>query len=232
MNSESVRSGPDITDGPFEETRDLYDRAGIGGVAGFGSWPAVVVVDFQYGFTSTESPVGGDFSEVIDRTLELLAVAREAACPIVFTTVAFPAGTENTLRWLDKMQSMRSFIAGSRWCEIDDRLGRRDDEPILPKVASSGFFGTPLSAILTSFGVDTLIVVGCVTSGCVRATVVDGVSNGYRVIVPFECVGDRSAQPHEASLFDIESKYGDLMSVDDVCAALKGISGRKGEGQR
>jgi maleamate amidohydrolase len=232
VSNDPPRTGANQPQSAFDATRDLYGRAGIGGVAGFGLSPAVVVVDFQYGFTSPDSPAGGDFSAVIDRTVELLAVAREASCPIVFTTVAFPAGTENTFPWLDKMQSMRSFIAGSRWCEIDERLQRRIDEPILPKVASSGFFGTPLSAILTSFGVDTLIVVGCVTSGCVRATVVDGVSNGYRIIVPIECVGDRSAAPHEASLFDIESKYGDLMSVDDVCAAVKGIRGRKGQGQR
>jgi nicotinamidase-related amidase len=229
VSDDAARSGSD--DGTFDETRDLYNRAGIGGTAGFGSSPAVIVVDFQYGFTSTESPAGGDFSEVIERTVELLTVAREAGCPILFTTVAFPAGTENKLRWLDKMQSMRSFIAGSHWCDIDHRLQRRENEPILPKVASSGFFGTPLSAILTSFGVDTLIVVGCVTSGCVRATVVDGVSYGYRVIVPFECVGDRSAAPHDASLFDIESKYGDLMSVGDVCAAIKEVSARNDQGQ-
>jgi len=107
---------------------------------------------------------------------------------------------------------------GSEWIEVDPRLGRRDDEPVLAKAFASAFFGTPLAAMLS--GHDSLIVAGASTSGCVRATVVDAMQHGLAPIVPRECVGDRWPAAHDASLSDIESKYGDVVPLDDVVAIL------------
>ena len=120
------------------------------------------------------------------------------------------------------MPGLRELVEGSRWCEIDERVRPEPDEPVFRKRAASGFFGTPLAPFLAAGGCDTLVVTGCVTSGCVRATAIDAVSHGYRTIVPRECVGDRAQGPHEWNLFDIDSKYADVEPLEGVLAALDG----------
>ena len=115
---------------------------------------------------------------------------------------------------------MRYLAEGSRWVEVDPRLRRRPTEILVNKKYASAFFGTALASTLNALRVDTLIVAGCTTSGCVRATVVDGLQYGLRVIVPRECVGDRAPGPHEANLVDIDGKYGDVMPLARVLAKL------------
>jgi nicotinamidase-related amidase len=122
--------------------------------------------------------------------------------------------------------SLRRLRRGSRWVAIDPRLRPRRGELVIEKRYASAFFGTPLASTLHAAGVDTLIVAGCTTSGCVRASVVDGLQHGLRVIVPRECVGDRAAGPHEANLLDIDGKYGDVTSLAEVLAYL--ARGRQG----
>jgi maleamate amidohydrolase len=119
------------------------------------------------------------------------------------------------------MPGLGALVEGSHWCEIDARVRPREAEPVWVKRASSAFFSTPLQTFLIGHGVDTLIVTGCVTSGCVRATVVDAVSYGYRVVVPEECVGDRAEGPHAWNLFDIDSKYADVEPLARVLEALR-----------
>jgi maleamate amidohydrolase len=104
--------------------------------------------------------------------------------------------------------------------EIDPRIAPADGEIVFNKKVASAFFGTPLVSQLASRGVDTVILTGCSTSGCIRATAVDAVSYGFRVIVPEECVADRADAPHRANLFDIDSKYGDVVGVDEVLEHL------------
>jgi len=106
-------------------------------------------------------------------------------------------------------------------CDIDGRVEPIADEPVFEKQAASAFFGTSLVSYLVGAGVDTVVVSGCVTSGCVRASVVDAISWGFRTIVPEECVGDRAAGPHTWSLFDMDSKYGDVEPLEDVIASLE-----------
>jgi maleamate amidohydrolase len=204
----------------FEHAALIYSRSGIGNRVGYGRRAAVVVVDLQNGFTDPGCPVGGDLDAVVGATRQLLDAARNAGLPIAFTAIAFQEGTLDREPWLRKMPGLRELVEGTRWCEIDSRLEPRSEELIVRKRAASGFFGTHLASFLAASGVDTLVVTGCVTSGCVRATVIDAVSHGYRTIVPEECVGDRAQGPHEWNLFDIDAKYADVEPLERVLKQL------------
>ena len=204
-----------------EDAREIYSRSGIGSRVGVGDRPAVLVVDLQYGFTDPAAPLGGNLDEVIEATQSLLTVARHNAFPVAFTAVAFHETQLESTTWLRKMPGLRSLITGTRMCEIDGRVEPIADEPVFEKQAASAFFGTSLVSYLVGAGVDTVVVSGCVTSGCVRASVVDAISWGFRTIVPEECVGDRAAGPHTWSLFDMDSKYGDVEPLEDVITSLE-----------
>ena len=193
----------------------------FGGAAGFGERPAVVVVDLNLGFTEPSSPLACDLDDVLLRTSTLLGVARRRNVPVFFTTVVYDAvGEAAAAVFLRKVPALRLCAPGTQWVELDARLGRLASEPILAKAHASAFFGTPFAAMLA--GRDTLVVCGASTSGCVRATVVDAMQYGFAPIVPRECVGDRSSRAHEQALSDIEGRYGDVRSVEEVIAALGG----------
>jgi maleamate amidohydrolase len=204
----------------FGDAAEIYSRSGIGNRVGFGRRAAVVVVDLQTGFTDPACPVGGDLDDAVAATGRVLEVARGRGLPIAFTVIAFQLGTLDAEPWLRKMPGLRELVEGTKWCEIDPRLDPRPDELVVRKRAASGFFGTPLATFLAASDVDTVVVTGCVTSGCVRATVIDAVSHGYRTIVPEECVGDRAQGPHEWNLFDIDAKYADVEPVERVLDQL------------
>ena len=193
--------------------------ADFGGAVGFGSRPAVVVVDLNYGFTDPSSPLACDLDAVLDSVCGLLATARSASVPVFFTSVVYDeVGEAAAAVFLRKAPALKLCRPGSRWVEIDARLGRLLDEPVIEKSGASAFFGTPFAAMLA--GRDTLVVCGASTSGCVRATVVDAMQHGFAPIVPRECVGDRSDRAHEQALSDVGGRYGDVMGVDEVKAAL------------
>jgi nicotinamidase-related amidase len=179
----------------------------------------VLVVDLQNGFTDPASPLGGNLDDVVAATAALLTVARATGLPVAFTTVTFQEGQLDMV-WLRKMPGLASLIAGSHWCEIDNRVKPEPHEPVYGKQAASAFFGTSLVSFLIPARVDSLIVTGCVTSGCVRASVVDAVSLGFRTIVPLECVGDRATAPHDSNIFDMDSKYADVVPLETVIQAL------------
>lgn len=204
-----------------DDAAEIYARSGIGHRVGFGRRPALVVVDLQNGFTDPACAVGGELDEVLTATAVLLDEARSAELPIAFTAVGFDQFERETSTWLRKMPGLAVLTKGSHWCEIDQRVSPGSREPVYLKRASSAFFGTPLLTFLTATQVDTLVIAGCVTSGCVRATAIDAVSYGFRPIVPAECVGDRAERPHETNLFDIDAKYADVVSLDSVIAAIR-----------
>lgn len=205
-------------------TIDLYRSRGLGARVGFGERAAVVVVDFIVGFTDPKSPLAGNFASELRATKALLNAMRGRGLPVFFTTTAYDKAMTEAGVFVRKVPSLAVLQRGSRWVGIDASLKRRKDEIVIEKQYASAFFGTPLASTLHAQGVDTLIVTGCTTSGCVRATAVDGLQHGLRVIVPRECVGDRAKGPHEANLIDIDGKYGDVMSVDDVIARVKSNS--------
>jgi maleamate amidohydrolase len=203
-------------------TASVYDRAGFGRSVQRGSRPAVVV-DFSYGFTDPSYPTGADLSAPVLATARLLEAARAGGVPVVFTTIAYDPGQIRDLAWLKKATGMAALELGTRLVDVDERLAPRTDEHLVVKTGASAFFGTALASYLASVRADTVIVTGATTSGCVRATVVDAVQHGYPTLVPRDCVGDRAQAPHDASLFDINEKYGDVVDSDDVLAYLQGL---------
>ncbi|MGW3411921.1 isochorismatase family protein [Streptomyces sp. NPDC000888] len=208
-----------------QETERTYARAGFGAPVRRGSRPAIVVVDLTRGFTEESFPSGADLTEVVGATGELIEAARPAGVPVVFTAIAYtPAEAEgDAVVWLQKAQGMRALLEGSEEVEVDPRLPREPQDHLIVKKGASAFFGTSLAALLTGLGRDTVLVCGATTSGCVRATAVDAVQSGFSVLVPRECVGDRAPGPHEANLFDIQAKYGDVIDLKDAVAYLDGL---------
>ncbi|GAA1789180.1 isochorismatase family protein [Planosporangium flavigriseum] len=205
------------------ETLATYDRAGFGASVRRGVRPAVLVVDFTYGFTDPTYPTAADMTAQIEATRVLLEAARSKGVPVIFTTIAYDRGQLTSIAWLQKARGMAALEAGSRLVEIDERLSPRDDESIIVKTGASAFFGTPLASVLAGLQVDTLIVTGATTSGCVRASVVDAVQSGYPTLVPRQCVADRAQGPHDASLFDMNEKYADVIDVDEALAYVRGL---------
>jgi maleamate amidohydrolase len=205
-----------------DSTRKLYEDRGLGGRQGAGTRPALVVVDLNRGFTDPDSPLYCDTDSAVEATARLLAAAREAQLPIAFTTIQYDeAGKRVAKAFIDKVPSLLTLAAGTRWPEIDERITPLADEPVLLKLFASAFFGTPLAPMLAAAHCDTVIITGASTSGCVRATAVDGMQYGYRVVVPREAVADRAPGPHEANLFDIDAKYGDVISVDETLELIR-----------
>jgi maleamate amidohydrolase len=209
-----------------EATRRVYERARLGGSVQLGTRPAVLVVDFSCGFTDPECALGSDLTQEVEATKRLLDTARAKGVPVIFTTIGFEPSLKDGGLWLEKVPSLGDLQVGSHWVEIDPRLERRDDETILLKKGASAFFGTNLAAILISQAIDTVVLCGATTSGCIRATAVDLLQHGFPTVVPRECVGDRAQAPHEANLFDIQAKYADVVTVDDVRAYVESMPER------
>jgi nicotinamidase-related amidase len=203
-----------------ERTLEQYRKKGLAARVGFGRRPALLVVDFIVGFTDRRSPLAGDFDREVEATRRLVVAARRARVPVFFTTTAYDPGYREAGVFIRKVPSLRYLREGSRWVAIDPRLAPRAEEIVVNKKYASAFFGTALASTLHALRVDTLIVAGCTTSGCVRASVVDALQHGFRAIVPRECVGDRAAGPHEANLVDIDGKYGDVTGLESVLARL------------
>jgi len=213
-----------------EEAREVYAKARLGESVTLGSQPAVLVVDFSCGFTDPECTLGSDMTEAVEATRRVLDAARAKGLPVVFTTIGYEPSLMDGGLWLQKVPSLGDLQIGGRWVEIDPRLEPRDDETIVLKKGASAFFGTNLPSILISQGVDSVVLCGATTSGCVRATAIDLLQYGYPTIVPRECVADRAQAPHEANLFDINAKYADVVSVDDALEYLESVPGKLGAG--
>jgi len=206
-------------------TGDRYGRAGFGARVNRGDRPALLVVDLTEGFTDPSYPSGTNLDSVIRETNRLCAAARIISAPIIYTSIAFtPAElVDGTVTWLDKAPGMKVMKAGSPAVEIDQRLSVQSEDLVLYKKGASAFFGTRLSDYLKEHSVNTVVICGATTSGCIRASAVDAVQSGFSVLVPQECVGDRADGPHEANLFDIDAKYGDVVGVEDMLDYFTGL---------
>jgi nicotinamidase-related amidase len=197
----------------------LRDR-GLGGTMGFGERPALMIVDMQKGFTDPDSPLGATADREMEAVRRLLESARSTGVPVVFTAVRYAAGAVDAGVWARKIPGNLLLVEGSELVELDPRLERRPDELVLYKKLPSAFFGTGLDGHLAALGVDSVVIGGLTTSGCVRATAMDACGHGLRPSVVREAVGDRRELPHLASLFDIELKYADVVSVEDAVVHL------------
>ena len=191
------------------------------GRIGFGQKPAIVVVDFINAYTRPGSPLyAPGVVDAVRASIDLLDIARRNGILVVYTRVIYsPHGMDGGI-FVRKVPVLRKMVEGEPLADIVPELPPAPQDVIINKQYASAFFGTSLAPLLTSQGVDTLVVTGCSTSGCIRATAVDGMQYGFRVVVPKECVGDRHPEPHEANLFDIDSKYGDVVSKAEVMEYL------------
>jgi nicotinamidase-related amidase len=205
---------------PAPDSAEFFAARGFGVTIGFGQRPAVVVVDLINAFTDRDMPLGADLDAVVAQTADILDAARDAGAPVYFTTVEYSADLADAGVWFRKQRALSTLIAGTPAVEVDERLGRRGSEGLLPKKYASAFFGTDLASRLTAGSIDTLIITGATTSGCVRCTAVDAVQLGFRPMVVRDAVGDRSPAAHNQSLFDLEQKYADVVTADAVIAYL------------
>jgi maleamate amidohydrolase len=213
---------------PADE-QDLYARGGWGGTVGFGRHPALLVVDMYTAFVDPAYPFSSPSAPATVRAIQtLLTAARESACPVFFSKAQRRTIPAERGRW-KVTGSQHPIMANPDAYEIVPPLRPRDDESVVVKSAPSAFAGTDLLSYLVYHNIDTVIVTGTVTSGCVRDTVLDAFHYNFRVIVPHECVCDRGMTSHKVTLFDIHMKYGDVVPMAEVLAYLKTV--RRGERQ-
>ena len=192
---------------------------------GLGHKPALIVVDMINGFTDPACPLGCECPDVVAANSVLLDAFHRRRLPVYFTTVVYHGNTEAQV-FRQRLPALNVLTPGSRWVAIDTRLQREPQDELIEKQWASAFHATDLDRRLRERGVDSLVVTGLTTSGCVRATAVDGLQYDYPVMIPREAVGDRNSQAHEANLFDLNAKYADVAALTDVIAALPDTDAR------
>lgn len=186
---------------------------------GLGHRPALLLVDMINGFTDPNCPLGSEADAVVEANRRLLAAFRAKGLPVAFTTVVY--NDDNQARvFRDRVPALNVLEPGSHWVEVDSRLQPNAGEPLFEKQWASGFFKTGLDEYLRGKNVDSIVVTGLTTSGCVRATAVDGLQNDFKVVIPRQAVGDRNAAAHRANLFDLNAKYADVVDLDQVLEAI------------
>lgn len=181
--------------------------------------PALLVVDMINGFTDPACPLGTHCPEVVAANIELLTTFRQRGLPIFFTTVVYHSQQQASV-FRAKVPALNLLEPGSGWVDVDARMARQASEPLIEKQAASAFFGTDLDKQLRALQVDSLVVTGLTTSGCVRASAVDGLQNNYQTVIAREAVGDRNPEAHQANLFDLNAKYADVLSLNEIIALL------------
>lgn len=195
---------------------EMYRERGFANRIGFGERPALLVIDFIKAFTDVSHPLGSDLDKEVEATGQLLQIFRERSLPVHFTTIAYEDGFASGGVFVKKVPSLKLLKIGTSAVEIDERLQPKTNEIVWTKQYASAFFGTSLAATLTWQKVDTLLIAGCTTSGCVRASAVDSCQNGFRTIVVRDCVGDRSPTAHAQNLSDLDAKYADVLSLKET----------------
>jgi len=208
-----------------DEVREYYADHEFGGSVGFGDRPALLVIDLINAFTDPATNLGSEVSAVLDATSRLLDAFRAHDLPRYFTTVAYEDSFGDAGVFVEKVPALRELRLGTDAVEVDSRVAPEGTERVILKKYASAFFGTDLATELTTDRADTLVLCGVTTSGCVRASAVDGLQHGYNVLVPRDAVGDRAEGPHRANLFDIDAKYGDVVTTDEILAHLRETSG-------
>ena len=201
----------------MEEIREMYRKSGMGSNrVGYGERPAVIVVDFQKGMPAIN--VGVDMGPEIEATRIVLDKAREKNIPIVFMVTGYDDNNFNGGLWTKKMPCLAGWRTDGEECELDDRLGYtpNPNEHIVVKRYCSSFLCTGLASFLNAKQIDTLIITGCSTSGCIRATTTDAMCNGFRAILPRECINDRTEITHEVNLMDMDTRFCDVVHMEEV----------------
>lgn len=206
-----------------DELGVFYVETGLAGRVGFGTHPAVLVVDMQVQWNDPGRRLGSDMSQTLEAAATLLDAARAREVPIVYVWSAWLADDTDTGRWSAKIPALPDIELGTHGAEIHPDVAPVAGDTLVLKKGPSAFFNTPLEAVLHQLGVDTLLICGASTSGCIRATTIDALQYGFRAIVPEETVGDRAVAPHEANLIDIDAKYADVVSLSRVLEYMDGL---------
>jgi maleamate amidohydrolase len=209
---------------PGRSASDLsadYDRAGFQGQLGFGTSPALVIIDMARAYFNPSSPLYAGVESALESTIRVLEAARSARIPIIFTEVKYRVGGADGGVFFRKVSALKCFEEGNPLRELQPPLRVLPNELVVTKQYASAFFGTSLAATLTALRVDTLLITGVSTSGCVRATGLDACQNGFIPIVIREAVGDRDERVHEANLFDLNAKYADVVGESEALAYLR-----------
>ena len=214
-------------------TEDLdsnYARAGYHARQQWGRRPALLLIDFARAYFEPDSPLhgGAGCASARDHAARLLAAARQTGTPVIFTEVRFQPGGLDGGVFYRKTASLTCFDAGNPLGDLVEGLERLPQEPMVTKQYPSAFFGTSLAAMLTARGVDTVLLTGLSTSGCVRASCLDAMSNGFVTLVVEDAVGDRAEEPHRANLYDMSAKYADLITTDTAMAYLQDCAAKAG----
>ena len=198
-------------------------KGAFDGALGFGKSPALILIDFVDAYFAEGSPLYAGVEDALASALRVREVARTAGIPVIYTNVVYQTGADGGM-FYRKVPALEAFIAGNPLGNWPEALEPGPGELVISKQYASAFFGTSLAATLTAAGIDTLIITGVTTSGCIRATCIDTISHGFIPIVVREAVGDRHEAPHEANLFDINAKYGDVVDEAAVIEQLQGMN--------
>lgn len=212
-----------------EQTADANYQGVWGNRVGFGKKAALLMIDFMQGYTQKGAPLyaPGVVSAVAE-SVELLASAREHGVLVVHTNIRYhPKHFIDGGMWVIKAPVMKDMVEGNPLAAFCEAVQPSADEVVISKQYASSFFGTSLASLLHVQGIDTVVLAGCSTSGCIRATAVDAVQHGFRTIVVRECVGDRHSAPHEANLFDIDNKYGDVVAKQEALDHFQAASHKR-----
>lgn len=202
-------------------------KGAFDGTLGFGKSPALILVDFVEAYFDEDSPLYAGVEDALASALRVRDAARQADIPVFYTNVVYHEGGADGGVFFRKVPALEVFVAGHPLGAWPDGLEPAAGEYVISKQYPSAFFGTSLAATLTALGIDTLIITGLTTSGCIRATCVDAVSNGFIPIVVADACGDRHEAPHEANLFDMNAKYADVIDEAAAVSFLGGSATRK-----
>ena len=201
-----------------------YAAAGFGGSLGFGARPAVLVVDICRAYLDRDSPLYAGVEDSVASAARVVDAARAHDVPVLFTRVRYQPGGADGGLFYRKVAALACFDEGNPLGDWADAPRPTDEEVVVTKQYASAFFGTSLAATLTADGIDTVLITGLSTSGCVRASALDALQHGFRPVVVADAVGDRDPRPHEAALFDLDAKYADVVTEADAVAHLEARS--------
>jgi maleamate amidohydrolase len=204
-------------------------EAGFANRLELGARPALVMVDIVRAYFEPGAQLYMGDASSLDAAAILLEEARSAGIPVVHTRVSFSGGGADGGYFFKKVGALEHFVGETPLGEIMPEVAPLPGEVVIVKQYASAFFGTTLASTLAAAGVDTLLIAGVSTSGCIRATAVDTIQHGFIPVVVREAVGDRHPAPHEANLFDIQAKYGEVKTLAEATAYLRDLAGR-GEG--
>lgn len=204
----------------MSDSLDANYAKAYGGKAGFGTSPALLMIDFVEAYFDPDCDLFADVDDALQSALRVREAAHKVGIPVILTNVVYQDGGLDGGRFFEKVRPLRNFLRGNPMGDWPRGLTPTENELVISKQYPSAFFSTSLASTLTAMGVDNVILTGLTTSGCVRASCVDSMSHGFITTVVRDACGDRHSEPHEANLFDMQAKYADVVSEEDIIAHL------------